>query len=80
MKYIEELFIGEFFSLNGEFFVNTQDFKKDKSKLAINLKTGIGRWLPHDSMVESIDLFTLDKDNNFVSIREREKVNVDTKA
>lgn len=80
MKYVEELFIGEFFNLNGEFFVNTQDFKKNKSRLAINLKTGVGQWMSHDSMVESIDLYTLDKDNNFISIREREKLNVDTKA
>ena len=80
MKYVEELFIGEFFNLNSEFFVNTQDFKKDGSKLAINLKTGFGKWIPHDSMVESIDLFVLDKENNFISIREREKASVDSKT
>lgn len=80
MKYVEELFIGEFFSWNHEFFVNTQDFKKDGSRLAINLKTGIGKWVSHDTMIESIDLFVLDKDNNFISIREREKINVDSKT
>lgn len=80
MKYLEELLVGEAFIFKDNYYINTQDFKKDKSRLALNIKTGIGVWLSHESMVESIDLFSIDKDNNFIPIKEREKIDANTQT
>ena len=78
MKYLEELDIGECFAFDNNIYINTQDFKKNKSRLALNVKTGIGRWLSHETMVDLVDLFIMDKDNNFMPIKEREKLDANT--
>lgn len=79
MKYIEELEVGEFFKLQETMYINTSDFKKNGSRLAINLKTGSFHWLIKDEMVDSLDVYTLDESNNFVAIKEREKTDVNVK-
>jgi hypothetical protein len=73
MKYLEELENGDCFELNSEYYIATSDFKKTGSKLCIQLKTGYGRWLKPDETVNTIDIFTFDKDSNIIAIRERAK-------
>jgi len=73
MKYIEETEIGECFSLDKNYYIVTSDFKKNGSKLCINLKTGFGLWVSSDSMIDTTDIFTLDKDSNIIAIKERNK-------
>lgn len=75
MKYLEELQIGDCFSVDGSYFIITTDFKKDGKKLCINLKTGYGKWLDPSEIISNIDIFTLDKDSNVIAIKERKKDN-----
>ena len=80
MKYIEELEVGEFFKLQENFYINTSDFKHNGSRLALNLKTGSFNWLKKDEMVDFLDVYTLDESNNFVAIKEREKIDANIKT
>lgn len=80
MKYIEELEIGEFFKFQENLYINTSDFKKDGSRLVLNLRTGSFNWLKKDDMVDLLDVYTLDESNNFVAIKEREKIDVNIKT
>lgn len=73
MKYIEELNCGDCFTHNASHCVLTIDFKKNGDRLAINLNNGNPVWLKSNDMVSQIDIFTLDKDNNIVAIKERQK-------
>jgi hypothetical protein len=73
MKYLEEIVIGDCFILDKKYYILTSDFKKDGKKYCINLKTGFGVWISPDSTVESVDIFTLDKDSNIIAIKERNK-------
>lgn len=72
-NYIEELTCGDSFSCNDNKYVLTCDHKKDGSKLAIDLMTGLSRWLKSDTIVEKIQLFIMDKDNCIVAIKETKK-------
>jgi hypothetical protein len=71
MKYLEELSHGDCFSFNGSNYITTTDFKKNGAKLAVNLSTGQSNWIESDSIVENIDIFTLDKDSNVIAMKER---------
>ena len=75
MKYLEEISTGECFVIGNEYFITTSDFKKDGKKLCINLRTGNGRWLSPEEIIDPIDLFTFDKDSNILAIKERKKDN-----
>ncbi len=73
MKYLEEISIGDCFVLSGNYFILTTDFKKNGDKLAVCLSDGSSKWIKSNDMIDPIDIFTLDKDNNIIAIREREK-------
>ena len=75
MKYLEEINIGDCFTLNEAYFIVTSDFKKDGKRLCIDLKTGFGKWLESEESVKEIDIFTLDLNSNIVPIRERKADN-----
>jgi hypothetical protein len=76
MKYIEEINCGDCFEYQNQYYVLTQDFKKNGQKLCINLINGFGHWFKSDLIVDSIDLFRLDADNNVIAIKERKKTDV----
>jgi hypothetical protein len=73
MKYTEELSAGDCFILNNQYFILTNDFKKNGNRYCINLSTGYGNWIEPDKEVSCTDIFTLDKDNNIIAIKERKK-------
>jgi hypothetical protein len=73
MKYLEELETGDSFELNGDYYIVTTDFKKNGQKLCIDLTSGVGQWLKPEDSIETIDLFTFDKDSNMMPIKERKK-------
>lgn len=73
MKYLEELSFGDCFLLNDNYFVLTTDFKKNGDKLAVCLSDGSSKWIKPNEMINSIDIFTLDKENNILAIKERTK-------
>lgn len=76
MKYVEELSIGDCFDFNGSNFIITTDFKKNGQRLCVNLKDGNIKWFESNCFVNNIDIFTLDKDNNVIAMKHREKENV----
>jgi len=76
MKYIEEINPGDCFELNSKFYVLTRDFKKNGERLCIGLFDGFSNWIKQDTIVNLADLFTMDKDNNILAIKERKKTDV----
>lgn len=73
MKYIEELNFGDCFSYNSQYFVLTTDFKKNGDRLVVSLNDGSSKWLKSNDLIEDVDIFTLDKENNILAIKERQK-------
>lgn len=73
MKYLEEINFGDCFNLNGKSFILTTDFKKNGDKLAVCLSEGTSQWIKTDCIIDPIDIFTLDKDNNIIAMKKREK-------
>jgi len=78
MKYIEEANIGDCFIYNDQYFIITTDFKKSGDKLVICLSNGQLHWMNPSTMINIIDLFTIDKENNIIAIKERPKDAIDT--
>ena len=68
MKYIEEFVPGECFLHSDSYYIVTCDFNNRKQRLCINLKTGQNRWIPFDSAVEKISIYTIDENGNFAPI------------
>lgn len=72
-NYLEALQNGDAFSLDNDFYIVSCDFKKDGSRLCLCVKTGNMRWYPSNTIVKNIQLYTLDKDNNILAIKESKK-------
>lgn len=72
MKYIEELDNGSTFEKSGVIYLLTSDFKKDHKK-AHSLSDGSSRWFKNEEIVDVALLYLLDKDNNFVALKETKK-------
>ena len=73
MKYLEELDIGDCFSFSGNHFILTADFKKNGDKLAVCLSNGLSQWVGLSCIIDPIDIFTLDTENNIIAMKERKK-------
>jgi len=71
MKYLEEIDIGECFCFDKKIYILTEDFKKNGDKKCVNLKDGNQRWISSSSIIEVVDIYTLDKDSTISPIRER---------
>lgn len=72
-KYIEEMENGECFMYNDNLYIITNDFRNkqdSQEKKCITLKDGSCRWMSSNSIVEKIDLFYRDKDNNILLCKE----------
>lgn len=76
MKYLEELEFGDCFATNGQYFILTTDFKANGKKLCINLVNGLSQWIADNTVIDNIDIFTLDKDNNIIAFKSRKKTDV----
>ena len=76
MKYIEELSFGDCFIVNNSKYILTTDFKNDGKRMCITLHDGSIKWIEENQIVESIDIFILDKDSNILAIKERKKEDV----
>lgn len=73
MKYIEELQIGDTFTFNNELFILTADFKANGDKNCISLNTGCSRWLSSQDITEVCPIYTLDKDNTIIPVKQTKK-------
>lgn len=69
MKYIEELSNGDSFKFNNKVFLLTSDFKKSGAKLAYSLEDGSPKWFDSQAIVESLQIYTLDNENNTIPIK-----------
>lgn len=72
-KYIEEIQNGECFMYNNKLYITTNDFRKNKEiyeKKTVSITDGTCRWMSHTNIVEKIDLFYRDKDNNILLCKE----------
>lgn len=75
MKYLEELSGGDCFEYNGYNYILSKDFKTNGDKMCIGMVDGFQKWLSPKSIVSHVELFTVDKDNNIVAFKTREKQN-----
>lgn len=69
MKYIEELTFGDIFEYNKELFILTKDFDNKNNVLCVSIKNGQSRWILNNSIVNVIELYRLDDENNFANIK-----------
>lgn len=74
MKYIEELIPGNCFLLNNKHFLLTIDFKSNNKKLCYSLDDGSPLWLDGNSIVDDIQIYTMDEKNTIIPIRETKKM------
>lgn len=70
MKYIEELSSGETFQLESEYWIITSDFKSNGKRLCYNLQSGFPSWMEANAIVDICPIYTLDKSNNILPIKE----------
>lgn len=73
MNYIEELKSGDCFVYEHKYFVTTIDFKKNNDRLAISLADGSPKWFKSDSIINKIEIYTLDKANTIIPIQPKIK-------
>lgn len=69
MNYIEELASGETFCIGEEKFIVTTDFKKNGSRLCINLDDGSHRWLKSSEIINKMPVYYIDNENNILPLR-----------
>ena len=78
-QYIEELDNGDCFEFTGTKFIVSCDFKSNGSRLCVDLATGMPKWFKSNDIINKIQIFTMDKDNCIIAIKESKK-NVANKA
>jgi len=75
-KFIEELNYGDAFICNDLCYILTTDYKKNNDRLCLSLIDGGLRWFKPNEIVEGTNLYTMDRDNNIIAIKESKKENV----
>lgn len=70
LKYIEELKNAETFKFEDQYWFLTGDFKSNGQRLCFNMNNGFAKWFNSNDMVDITPVYTLDKDNNTVPIKE----------
>jgi|688.fasta_scaffold00642_68 hypothetical protein len=73
MKYLEEIKNGDCFIHDNFVYLLTSDFKKDGSKLSYRLDNGFPQWFNNTVIVEDIQIYRMDKQNNIIPIKETTK-------
>ena len=73
MYYLEQLKFGDCFEYKNEKFILTQDFDNNNKYKCVCLKGGNVRWFESNSMINQIEIYTLDNENNICAIKQRDK-------
>jgi len=73
---LEEISPGDSFRYENNLYILTIDFKRNGDKLCYSLNDGSPKWLESKTVIETDPIFSLDKDNNIIPIKIREKNNV----
>jgi hypothetical protein len=71
MKYLEELKPGDLFILNNIRYVISLDFRlknKNKQQMCISLRDGVIQWFDQNSIIEPIELYYRDSENNILPV------------
>lgn len=74
MKYIEELIPGNSFLYKNQYFIVTSDFKSNQQKLCYNIQSGHAMWFDPDSIVDDIQIYTMDDKNTIIPISKTPKL------
>jgi hypothetical protein len=69
MHHLEEINNGQTFTINNTIYIATCDFDNNKKRLCIDILSGQLRWLLLNSLVELVDLYKIDNNNNIINIR-----------
>ena len=82
-KYIEELQPGQAFSIvvadedrkisDRDLYILSCDFKSNGQRMCINLINGTSRWLDANYVVIVHELYTMDKENCIIAVKETKK-------
>ena len=75
MKYLEELTGGDCFEYSNKYYILSKDFKKTGDMMCISLSDGFSKWLSASSIVNQIELLTIDNEKNIIALKKREKSN-----
>jgi hypothetical protein len=73
MKYIEEIAPGQCFVCDGTYYVLTIDFRSNNQKLCYDLTKGNPKWFLPETIVELIQIYTMDEKNTIIPIKTTEK-------
>ena len=73
MKYIEELLVGSCFLYKNNYYILTADFKSNHQKLCYDLNSGFPKWIFGDTIVDHIQIYTMDEKNTIIPIKEIKK-------
>lgn len=68
MKYIEELKAGDCFKEQENYYIVTCDFTK-KTRFCISLVNGTPRWFSNETIINNINIYTLDENNHTIPIK-----------
>lgn len=71
--FVEELMHGDCFSLDSNYYVMSIDYKKNGDRHCVSLIDGSIRWTKGNQIVEKIQIYTMDKDNTIIPIKETKK-------
>jgi len=75
LKYLEELQNGEAFYADESHWLVTADFKNSGKRLCYSLRDGYAKWFDGNTIINLSPIYSLDKDNNIIPIREYKNEN-----
>lgn len=75
---LKDLIFGDIFQYKTILYILSQTYNQNNKKLAINLIDGSTRWFEDSCIVNIMDLYFLDGENNIVSIKQRISNAIDT--
>lgn len=76
MKYLEELELGDTFSLEDKLYILTSDFKSNGQRLCYSLSDGYASWFKNQTIIDHTPIYILDKDNNTIPVKITKKIDV----
>lgn len=73
MNYIETMRGGDTFLHKDVIYVSTSDFKKNGSRLCVNLTDGSTRWFEPSILVTRNPIYSMDDNNEIIAIKLEDK-------
>lgn len=73
MNYLETVSGGDTFTYKDDMYVSTSDFKKNGSRLCVNLKDGSMRWLDPSVLITKNPIYSMDNNSDIIPVKPEEK-------